>query len=421
MSGGVAIVPTAPERVRNRDSHFPYRFDSYFYYLTGFREPEAVLVIVAGDPQRSVLFCRERNPEREIWDGFRYGPEGAREVFGFDEAHPVARLDELMPGLLADRGSIYCHLGADAGWDARVMGWLNQVRAEARRGIAAPTELRDVHALLDEMRLFKDQYELDLMRRSATIAAAAHRRAMRAARPGRGEFEIEAELLHEFRRQGAQGPSYTPIVAAGENACVLHYVTNDGMLDDGALILIDAGCELDGYASDVTRTFPVNGRYSAPQRAVYELVLAAQAAALAQVRPGNAWDAPHTAAVRTLARGMIDLGLLAGSLDEVVERETFRQFYMHRTGHWLGLDVHDAGDYKRDGAWRKLEPGMVLTVEPGCYIRAAAGVPGEFAGIGVRIEDDVLVTDGGHEVLTHAAPKSIAEIEALMAGGDARE
>ncbi|HZM48226.1 MAG TPA: aminopeptidase P N-terminal domain-containing protein [Burkholderiales bacterium] len=416
MGGGVAIIPTAPERVRNRDSHFPYRFDSYFYYLTGFREPEAVLVIVAGEPPRSVLFCRERNAEREVWDGFRHGPDGARADFGFDEAHPVARLDELLPGLLADCGSVYCHLGADAGWDARVVGWLNQVRAEARRGVAAPTELRDVHALLDEMRLYKDESELALMRRSATIAAAAHRRAMRAARPGRGEFEIEAELLHEFRRQGAQGPSYTPIVAAGEHACVLHYVSNDGMLDDGALLLIDAGCELDGYASDVTRTFPVNGRYSGPQRAVYEMVLAAQAAALAQVRPGNAWDAPHTAAVRTLAQGMIDIGLLAGSLDEVVERETFRQFYMHRTGHWLGLDVHDAGDYKRGGAWRKLEPGMVLTVEPGCYIRAAAGVPGEFAGIGIRIEDDVLVTDGGHEVLTHEAPKTIAEIEALMAG-----
>jgi Xaa-Pro aminopeptidase len=420
MGSGVAIVPTAPERIRNRDAHFPYRFDSYFYYLTGFREPEAVLVIVAGEAQKSVLFCRERNLEREIWDGYRYGPEGAREIFGFDEAHQVARLDELMPGLLADCGSIYCHLGADSAWDTRVMGWLNQVRAEARRGVAAPTDLRDVHAPLDEMRLYKDESELALMRRSATIAAAAHRRAMRAARPGRGEFEIEAELLHEFRIRGAQGPSYTPIVAGGEHACVLHYVSNDGLLADGALLLIDAGCELDGYASDVTRTFPVNGRYSAPQRAVYDLVLAAQAAALAQVRPGNAWDAPHAAAVRTLAQGMIDLKLLSGSLDEVVERETFRQFYMHRTGHWLGLDVHDAGDYKRDGAWRKLEPGMVLTVEPGCYIRAADGVPAEFAGIGVRIEDDVLVTAGGHEVLTREAPKTVDDIEALMAGGNAR-
>jgi Xaa-Pro aminopeptidase len=419
MGDGVAIIPTAPERVRNRDSHFPYRFDSYFYYLTAFREPEAVLVIVAGARPRSILFCRERNPEREVWDGFRYGPEGARAAFGFDEAQSVARLDELAPGLLADCGTVYCHLGADSAWDARLMGWLNRVRGEARRGVAAPTDLRDVHALLDEMRLFKDEREVALMRRAAEITTGAHRRAMRAARPGRGEYEIEAELLHEFRRLGAQAPAYSPIVAAGEHACVLHYGSNDGVLEDGALLLIDAGCELDGYASDVTRTFPVNGRFSTPQRAVYELVLAAQAAAIAAVRPGNSWDAPHLAAVKTLAQGMIDLKLLAGSLDEVVERETYRQYYMHRTGHWLGLDVHDAGDYKRDGAWRKLAPGMVLTVEPGCYIRAAEGVPRELAGIGVRIEDDVLVTDAGPEVLTHAAPKAVTDIEALMAARDA--
>jgi len=418
MGSGVAIIPTAPERVRNRDSHFPYRFDSYFYYLTGFREPEAVLVITAGERRRNILFCRERNPEREVWDGFRYGPDGARAAFGLDEAYPVARLDELAPGLLADCGTVYCHLGADPAWDARLMGWLNQVRGEARRGVAAPTDLRDVHALLDEMRLVKDAHELAVMRRAAAIATGAHRRAMRAARPGRGEHEIEAELLHEFRRCGAQGPAYTPIVAAGEHTCVLHYVSNDGMLEDGALLLIDAGCELDGYASDVTRTFPVNGRFSAPQRAVYELVLAAQAAAIAAVRPGNSWDAPHAAAVRTLAQGLLDLKLLSGGVDEVVERETYRQYYMHRTGHWLGLDVHDAGDYKRGGAWRKLEPGMVLTVEPGCYIRAADGVPRELAGIGVRIEDDVLVTENGHEVLTREAPKTAADIEALMAARD---
>ncbi len=419
MGRGVAIIPTAPERVRNRDAHFPYRFDSYFYYLTGFREPEAVLVIAAGDQARSILFCRERNPEREVWDGFRYGPEGARADFGFDEAHSVTRLDELMPGVLADCGSVYCHLGGEPAWDARLLGWLNQVRGEVRRGVTAPTDIRDVHALLDEMRLFKDAHELGVMRRAAAIATGAHRRAMRAARPGRGEFEIEAELLHEFRRCGAQGPAYTPIVAAGERACVLHYVSNDGMLEDGDLLLIDAGCELDGYASDVTRTFPVNGRFSAPQRAVYELVLAAQTAAIAEVRPGNAWDAPHAAAVKTLARGMIDLKLLSGSVDEVVERETYRQYYMHRTGHWLGLDVHDAGDYKRGGDWRKLEPGMVLTVEPGCYIRAAEGVPRELAGIGIRIEDDVHVTEDGPEVLTREAPRTVAEIETLMAARDA--
>jgi Xaa-Pro aminopeptidase len=419
MRGGVAIVPTAPERVRNRDAHYPYRFDSYFYYLTGFREPEAVLVLVAGAQPRSILFCRERNPEREVWDGHRHGPEGARKTFGFDEAHPVERLNEAMPGLLADCGIVHCHLGADSAWDARVMGWVNQVRHEARRGVTAPADIKDIHALLDEMRLVKDAEEVAVMRRAAAITAGAHRRAMRAARPGRNEFEIEAELLHEFRSQGAQGPAYTPIVAGGEHACVLHYVQNDGLLKDGELLLIDAGCELDGYAADVTRTFPVNGRFSPPQRAVYELVLAAQAAAITEAKPGNAWDAPHRAAVRTLAQGFIDLKLLAGTVDEVIERETYRQFYMHRTGHWLGLDVHDAGDYKRGGEWRQLEPGMVLTVEPGCYIRAGAGVPGELAGIGVRIEDDVLVTERGNEVLTREAPKTAAEVEALMAGRDA--
>jgi Xaa-Pro aminopeptidase len=414
MERGVAIVPTAPERVRNRDAHYPYRFDSYFYYLTGFREPDAILVVAAGDVPKSILFCRERDPEREVWDGFRYGPEGAREAFGFDEAHSIAELDAAVPGLLADCGAVYCHLGADGAWDARVMRWVNEVRNQARRGIAAPTELKDVHALIDEMRLVKEPQELAVMRRAATISAGAHRRAMRAARPGGSEFEIEAELLHEFRRHGAQAPAYAPIVAAGANACVLHYVANDGALTDGDLLLIDAGCELDGYASDLTRTFPVNGRFSAPQRAIYELVLAAQAAAIAEVRPGNPWDAPHRAAVHTLARGLVDLKLIAGSVDEAVERETYRRFYMHRTGHWLGLDVHDAGDYKRGGEWRKLEPGMVLTVEPGCYIRAGEGVPAEFASIGVRIEDDVLVTEAGSEVLTREAPKTIADIEALM-------
>ena len=268
MKGGVAVIPTAPERVRNRDAHFPYRFDSYFYYLTGFPEPEAVLVIVGGEKPKSILFCRERDPEREVWDGYRYGPEGARETLGFDEAHPISKLDGSMAELLADRGSVYCHLGADGAWDARLVGWINQVRGEARRGIAAPTEIKDVHAPLDEMRLVKDAQEQVVMRRAAAISAGAHRRAMRAARPGRNEFEIEAELLYEFRVHGAQAPAYTPIVAGGEHACVLHYVRNDATLKDGDLLLIDAGCELDGYASDLTRTFPVNGRFSAPQRAV---------------------------------------------------------------------------------------------------------------------------------------------------------
>ena len=418
MQSGVAIVPTAPERVRNRDAHYPYRFDSYFYYLTGFREPEAVLVVVAGEQTKSLLFCRDRDPEREVWDGFRHGPAAAKEIFGFDETHAINEIDALMPDLLANQTTVFCHLGADSAWDARVLGWINEVRNRVRSGVAAPREVKDVHAALDEMRVIKSAGELAIMRRAAEISASAHRRAMRAARPGRAEYEIEAELLHEFRRHGAQAPAYTPIVAAGANACVLHYVENAGVLADGDLLLIDAGCELDGYASDITRTFPVNGKFSGPQKDVYELVLAAQTAAMAEVRPGNTWDRPHEASVKVLAQGFIDLGLLSGSVEQAIETEAYKKFYMHRTGHWLGLDVHDAGDYKQDGKWRALRPGMVLTVEPGCYIRAGDGVPETFANIGVRIEDDVLVTDDGHEVLTVATPKTVAEIESVMQSRD---
>jgi len=414
---GVAVIPTAPERPRNRDSHYPYRYDSYFYYLTGFQEPEAVLVLAGGAEPRALLYCREKNPERETWDGFRHGPEGARERFGFDAAHPIAALDEAMPALIAGRPALWYPVGADAEWDARAMRWLNAVRAGARAGLAAPHALHDVRAPLDEMRLVKDAGELALMRRAAAISAAAHRRAMLAARPGRREHEVEAELLHEFRASGAQFPAYSPIVAGGASACILHYVQNDAPLADGTLLLIDAGCELDGYAADITRTFPVNGRFGGAQREVYEIVLAAQRAALDKVRAGASFIDPHDAAVRVLAQGMLDLKLLAGSLDEALEKETYKRFYMHRTGHWLGLDVHDAGDYKRAGAWRALEPGMTLTVEPGLYIRAADDVPARLRDIGVRIEDDVLVTANGCEVLTAAAPKAPAEIEALIRDG----
>jgi Xaa-Pro aminopeptidase len=420
MGEGIALIATAPERLRNRDSHYPYRFDSYFYYLTGFIEPEAVLVIVAGTTPRSVLFCRNRDPERETWDGFRYGPEAARELFGFDEAHPIGELDDAAPKLLADQPAIYYPLGAEADWDAHVLRWLNAVRSRSRAGVAAPERVHDVRVLLDDMRLVKDQHELGVMRRAATIAAAAHRRAMQAAQPGRMEYEIEAELLHEFRRNGAQFPAYSPIVASGANACVLHYVANDARLRKGDLLLIDAGCELDGYASDITRTFPVDGRFSAGQRAVYELVLASQAAAIAAVRAGAGWNEPHDAAVRVLAQGMLDLKLLSGSLDEVLEKEAYKRFYMHRTGHWLGLDVHDAGEYKRGGAWRSLEPGMALTVEPGLYIRADDDVPEAWRDIGVRIEADVVVTPRGCEVITAEAPKRIDDIEALMRDGRSR-
>ena len=416
MGRGVAIVSTAPERLRNRDAHYPFRFDSYFHYLTGFTEPQAVVVIVAGDQPRNLLFCREKDTEREIWDGFRFGPQAACETFGLDEGHAFAQLDEMLPKLLADQPAVFCDVGENSEWDARLIQWLNAVRAQVRTGISAPGEIRDVRKLLDEMRLTKDAAELDIMRRAAVISAGAHRRAMRATRPGRYENEVEAELLHEFRARGAQAPAYTSIVAGGANACVLHYVANDAQLINGDLLLIDAGCELDGYASDITRTIPVNGRFAGPQRDIYELVLAAQAAAIEEVRPGKLWQDPHDAAVRVLSRGFIDLGLCQGSVDGVIEAGDYKKFYMHRTGHWLGMDVHDCGDYKRDGQWRSLTPGMVLTVEPGCYVRPGEGVPERFWNIGVRIEDDAVVTPSGCEIITAAAPKAIAEVEAVMHG-----
>ena len=412
--GGVAILHTAPERIRNRDAHYPYRHDSYFYYLTAFREPEAVVVLVAGKDTKQILFCRQKDEEREVWDGFRYGPAAAREIFGFDEAWTIGDLEKRLPDYLADQPLLWTGLGYDSAWDAKVLGALNAVRDKARSGLTPPHSVRDLRAELDEMRLIKDASELSTMRRAAHISAAAHCRAMQATRAGRFEYEIEAELLHSFRRAGSQAPAYTSIVAGGANACVLHYVDNDHLLHDGELLLIDAGCELDGYASDITRTFPVNGRFSGAQREVYEMVLAAQDAAREATRPGAHWNEPHDAAVKVLAQGMLDLGLIKGSLDGVLENGDYRRFYMHRTGHWLGMDVHDAGEYKLDGEWRALQEGMVLTIEPGCYIRAAADVPEHLWNIGIRIEDDAVVTAKGCELITADVPKTIADIEALM-------
>jgi Xaa-Pro aminopeptidase len=414
MEDGIAVVRTAPERLRNRDSSYPFRYDSYFHYLTGFPEPEAVLVLFAGANPKSILFCREKDVEREIWDGFRYGPDKARETFGFEETFPIAKLDESLPQLLANQAAVFCDVGTDADWDQQVIGWINKVRAQVRSGVSAPGEIRDIRRSLDDMRLIKDEYEIGTMKRAAGISSEAHRRAMRVVRPGMHEYELEAELIHEFRRQGAQAPAYTSIVAGGANSCVLHYVQNDAVLKGGDVVLIDAGCELDGYASDITRTFPVSGKFTGPQRDIYQLVLSAQAAAIAQVKPGNEWEAPHDAAVKVLAQGMVDLGLCKGSVSGVIESGDYRRFYMHRTGHWLGMDVHDAGDYKRNGAWLALKPGMMLTVEPGCYVRPGEGVPEIFWNIGVRIEDDALVTDSGCEIITAAAPKNIDDIELLM-------
>lgn len=423
--GAVAILPTAPEAMRNSDTDYPYRHDSYFYYLTGFTEPDSVLVLVAakgGAPAQSILFCRQKNKEREIWDGLRHGPDGARAAFGFDSAFPIEELDVEMTRLLANAPAAYYALGHSATLDLQMKTWLQNVRRQARSGITAPTVAHDLLAMLDEMRLFKDDGEQALMLRAAAISGKAHERAMRASRPGMFEYEIEAELLHEFRRNGAQFPAYTPIVAAGPNACVLHYNVNNAQSCDGDLILIDAGCELDSYASDITRTYPVNGRFSAPQRQLYELVLAAQAAALAVIRPGTIYTDMHDAALKVLAQGMLDTGLLDkakfGSVDDVIAERAHQQFYMHGTGHWLGLDVHDVGAYRDVHAEgkpsRALQPGMVLTVEPGIYVRPAEGVPEQFWNIGIRIEDDVLVTPQGHSILSESAPKTVADIERTM-------
>lgn len=413
LGDAVAIIPTAPEKIRNRDAHYLYRFDSYFWYLTGFPEPESVLVLVGGKQPKSILFCREKNEEREIWDGYRYGPAGAALEFGFDEAYPISEFDQKLPELLADKPELWHSLGQDAAWDQRIAQGLNAVRAQSRSGKRPPSTVRDLHALLDAMRLIKDDHEIGLMQRAADIASQGHRRAMQACRPGLFEYALEAELSYEFRHQGADAHAYTPIVAGGANACVLHYVSNNQLLQDNTLVLIDAGCEVEGYASDITRTFPVNGKFSSVQKSVYEIVLAAQQAAIDTVKPGASFIVPHEAALKVLAQGLLDLKLLQGSVESVIESGAYKRFYMHRTSHWLGLDVHDAGEYKQGDDWMPLAAGMVLTIEPGLYIRAADDVPAHLAGIGIRIEDDVLVTPQGHRVIT-SAPKSVAEIEEAM-------
>jgi Xaa-Pro aminopeptidase len=413
IGDGVAIVPTAPEIIRNRDAHHPYRFDSYFWYLTGFPEPEAVVVLVGGKRPKSILFCREKHEEREIWDGYRYGPKAAKTAFGFDAAYPIEQLDKKLPELLVDRDTLWHAIGHDAEWDARIAKALNEVRAQTRAGKRAPRAIHDLRFELDRMRLVKDAAEADIQQRSADIASAGHARAMRACRPGMAEYELEAELTYEFRKRGADAHAYTPIVAGGANACVLHYVSNDKVLNDNTLVLIDAGCEVEGYAADITRTFPVNGRFNAAQKDVYEIVLAAQDAAFAATAPGRHFMEAHDAAVRVLTRGLIDHKLLTGDLDNLIDKGDYKRFYMHRTGHWLGLDVHDAGENKAGDAWTTLRPGMTLTVEPGLYIRPADDIPPALAGIGIRIEDDVRVTEDGCDIYT-TAPKAVAEIEEVM-------
>jgi Xaa-Pro aminopeptidase len=412
----IAILPTAPVRLRNNDVEYAYRPDSDFFYLTGFNEPESVAVLVPGRPQGEyILFVRDRDPARETWDGRRAGPEGAVRDFGADHAFPITDIDEILPGLLENRAKVFYAMGTHPEFDQRVVSWVNGLRTQARNGRHAPQEMVALDHVLHDMRLFKSRAEVDTMRESARIAARAHVRAMQACMPGKREYEIAAEVVHEFRLHNAE-LSYLPIVGGGANGCILHYRENDAVLRDGDLLLIDAGCEVDCYASDITRTFPVNGQFTPEQRALYDIVLEANQASIERVKPGNHWNEPHEAAVRVITRGLMDLGLLKGKLAKLEESGAYRKFFMHRTGHWLGMDVHDVGDYKIGNEWRVLEPGMALTIEPGIYVAPGTpGVPKKYHGIGIRIEDDVVVTRDGCEVLTDGVPKAPLEIERLMA------
>ncbi|MBB1060216.1 aminopeptidase P N-terminal domain-containing protein [Marilutibacter spongiae] len=420
MTGGDAILvlPAAAECVRSRDTYHPYRQDSDFWYLTGFPEPEAVLVLVPGRPHgESLLFCRERDPEREGWDGPRHGTEGAVAAFGFDDAFPITDLDDILPGLLEGRTRVYYHFGRDQEFDLKLIGWVNRVRAQVRHGAQPPHEFLELGHLLDEMRLFKDRDELRLMQRACDITVKAHAAAMRAVRPGMHEYELQAEVERVFRAHDAM-PAYGSIVGAGDNACVLHYVANNGPVRDGDLVLIDAGAEYRGYAADITRTFPANGRFSREQRLLHDLVGEAQRAALAQARPGVPYIAGHEAAVETLTEGLLSLGLLKGKLEKNIADGSYLRYYRHKTGHWIGLDVHDVGEYRIDGESRLLESGMVFTIEPGLYVPADdTRVAAKWRGIGIRTEDDVLVTPDGCKVLTGGLARSADEIEAFMAAG----
>jgi len=416
VPNSIAILPAAAVAIRNRDVEHVYRQDSDFQYLSGFPEPEAVIALIPGrEHGEYVLFCRERNPERELWDGLRAGQEGAVSDYGADDAFPIADIDEILPGLIEGRERVYSAMGSNPEFDRRLMDWINVIRSKARLGAQPPNEFVALDHLLHDMRLYKSAAEVKVMRAAADISARAHVRAMQACRAGLYEYSLEAELDYEFRKGGAKMPAYGSIVAAGRNGCILHYQQNDAPLREGDLVLIDAGCEIDCYASDITRTFPVSGRFSPEQKAIYELVLKAQAAAFAEIAPGKHWNHAHEATVRVITTGLVELGLLEGDVQALIDSEAYRAFYMHRAGHWLGMDVHDVGEYKVGGEWRVLEPGMALTVEPGIYIGADnQAVAKKWRGIGVRIEDDVVVTRQGCEILTSGVPRTVAEIEALM-------
>lgn len=413
----IAIVPAAPERPRSRDTEYHYRQDSDFLYLSGFEEPQAVLVLIPGrEHGEYVLFVRERNREREIWDGYRAGPEGACKEFEADDAFPIDDIDEILPGLLEGKQRVYYSMGKDNEFDKHVMDWVNTIRAKVRSGATPPGEFLDLSHFLNDMRLFKSAAELRVMKEAGEISARAHVRAMKACNPGVMEYQLEAEILHEFHMNGARFPAYNSIVGGGKNGCILHYIENSAPLKNGDLVLIDAGCELDYYAADITRTFPVNGKFSPEQKALYDICLQAQLEAIAECKPGRHWNDPHEATVRVITEGLVKIGLLEGDVNELIKSEAYKEFYMHRAGHWLGMDVHDVGDYKVGGEWRVLEPGMVMTVEPGIYVAPDnERVAKKWRGIGIRIEDDVVITKDGNEVLTKDVPKTVAEIEALMA------
>ena len=413
----IAILPAAAVAIRNRDVEHVYRQDSDFQYLSGFPEPQAVIVLMPGrEHGEYILFCRERNAERELWDGLRAGQEGAIREYGADDAFPITDIDDILPGLIEGRDRVYSAMGSNPEFDRHLMDWINVIRSKAHLGAQPPNEFVALDHLLHDMRLYKSAAEVKVMREAARISAQAHIRAMQASRPGLYEYSLEAELDYEFRKGGAKMPAYGSIVAAGRNSCILHYQQNDALLKDGDLVLIDAGCEIDCYASDITRTFPVSGQFSPEQKAIYELVLKAQEAAFAVIAPGKHWNHAHEATVQVITEGLVALGLLKGDVQALIESEAYRAFYMHRAGHWLGMDVHDVGEYKVGGQWRELEPGMALTVEPGIYIGADnQSVAKKWRGIGVRIEDDVVVTKQGCEILTSGVPKTVAEIEALMA------
>ena len=413
-SGGIVILPSAPVRTRSRDVEYRYRQDSDFYYLTGFAEPEAVAVLVPGrDNGEYLLFCRERDPKRELWDGMRAGQDGAVNTYAADDAFPIEDLDDILPGIMESCSRVYYTMGLYPEFDLRIAEWVNSLRSKLSRGVHSPQEFVALDHILHDMRLYKSRAEIAAMRRSAKVAVKAHQRAMRATRPGMFEYEVEAEFDHEFRRNDACA-SYSPIVGGGANACILHYIENNAVLKDGDLLLVDAGCELDYYASDITRTFPVNGRFNPEQRAVYEVVLDAQRAAIEKTAVGNHWNEPHDAAVKAITRGLRKLGLLDGSLPRLIRDGAYRQFFMHRTGHWIGMDVHDVGDYKVGDEWRVLEAGMVTTVEPGIYLSNSRKIPKRFRNIGIRIEDDVVVTGKGPDVLSKGLASDPDEIEALM-------